>query len=49
MKLKLLIDYLCFQEQKKSFLAQLAAISNMSKEEVNEVVESAVNGECRTL
>lgn len=32
------------QEQKKSFLAQLATISKMSKEEINEVVENAVNG-----
>ena len=33
-----------FQEQKKSFLAQVAAISNMSKAEVNELVEDAVAG-----
>lgn len=31
------------QEQKKSFLAQLAAISNMSKDDVNDLVDNAVN------
>ncbi len=40
-----IIIFLCdLQEQKKSFLAQLAAISNVSKSEMNEIVENAVIG-----
>ena len=37
------------QDQKKSFLAQLAAISNMSKNEITEVVENAVAGKSKHL
>lgn len=32
----------CFQNQKKDFLAQLAAISALSRNELDEVVEATV-------
>ena len=33
------------QEHRKSFLAQIAAVTNMSKDEVTDLVETAVAGE----